>query len=94
MQGLRPTKPPTEIKQKRDLTAIRIFDCPMPKPTPQQPITAQSLGALLKSARDIMRKDEGRRERLKDKGSALKENESKLKETPLAFSFQPLAFFL
>ncbi len=31
----------------------------MPKPTPQQPTTAQSLGALLKSARDIMRKDKG-----------------------------------
>ena len=26
---------------------------------PQQPTTAQSLGALLKSARDIMRKDKG-----------------------------------
>ena len=31
----------------------------MPKPTPQQTTTAQSLGALLKSARDIMRKDKG-----------------------------------
>jgi type I restriction enzyme M protein len=31
----------------------------MPKPTPQQPATAQSLGAQLKSARDIMRKDKG-----------------------------------
>ncbi|MBI4327413.1 MAG: hypothetical protein HY674_19440 [Chloroflexi bacterium] len=31
----------------------------MSKPTPQQPTTAQSLGALLKSARDIMRKDKG-----------------------------------
>src|SRR5881628_1800797 len=31
----------------------------MPKPKPQQPTTAQSLGALLKSARDIMRKDKG-----------------------------------
>src|SRR5574338_611163 len=29
------------------------------KATPQQPTTAQSLGALLKSARDIMRKDKG-----------------------------------
>jgi len=31
----------------------------MPKTTAQQPTTAQSLGALLKSARDIMRKDKG-----------------------------------
>ena len=31
----------------------------MPKATPQTPTTAQSLGALLKSARDIMRKDKG-----------------------------------
>jgi type I restriction enzyme M protein len=31
----------------------------MPKATPQKPTTAQSLGALLKSARDIMRKDKG-----------------------------------
>ena len=31
----------------------------MTKATPQQPTTAQSLGALLKSARDIMRKDKG-----------------------------------
>jgi type I restriction enzyme M protein len=31
----------------------------MPKTTPEQPTTAQSLGALLKSARDIMRKDKG-----------------------------------
>ena len=31
----------------------------MPKPAPPQPTTAQSLGALLKSARDIMRKDKG-----------------------------------
>jgi type I restriction enzyme M protein len=31
----------------------------MPKPTLQQTTTAQSLGALLKSARDIMRKDKG-----------------------------------
>jgi len=30
----------------------------MPKPI-TQPTTAQSLGALLKSARDIMRKDDG-----------------------------------
>jgi len=31
----------------------------MPKPTTTQPTTAQSLGSLLKSARDIMRKDKG-----------------------------------
>jgi type I restriction enzyme M protein len=31
----------------------------MPKHIPQSPTTAQSLGALLKSARDIMRKDKG-----------------------------------
>jgi len=31
----------------------------MPEPTSTQPTTAQSLGALLKSARDIMRKDKG-----------------------------------
>jgi len=31
----------------------------MPKAIPQQSTTAQSLGALLKSARDIMRKDKG-----------------------------------
>jgi type I restriction enzyme M protein len=31
----------------------------MPKSTPQSSTTAQSLGALLKSARDIMRKDKG-----------------------------------
>jgi type I restriction enzyme M protein len=31
----------------------------MPKATPQTPTTAQSFGALLKSARDIMRKDKG-----------------------------------
>ena len=31
----------------------------MPGPSLQQPTTAQSLGALLKSARDIMRKDKG-----------------------------------
>jgi type I restriction enzyme M protein len=31
----------------------------MPTNKPQQPTTAQSLGALLKSARDIMRKDKG-----------------------------------
>ncbi len=31
----------------------------MPKPITAQPTTAQSLGALPKSARDIMRKDRG-----------------------------------
>jgi hypothetical protein len=34
----------------------------MPKNTPQQPATVQSLGALLKSARDIMRKAEAKAE--------------------------------
>jgi len=41
------------------LDGFDVANPPMPKPTPQQSTTAQSLGALLKSARDIMRKDKG-----------------------------------
>jgi len=39
-----------------------------PKPPRASPATAQPLGARLKSARDIMRKDKGRMERLKAEG--------------------------
>src|SRR6266699_2215200 len=53
-----PRRKPLRCAKRRFLTALNLM-ARNPKPASPAATTAQSLGALLKSARDIMRKDKG-----------------------------------